>query len=114
MPVNAFVSYSHKDNHVLERLKVHLTLLKRDGLINLWSDNEIRAGGKLDQEIEKAHDNSMLFIPIVSPDFLASNYCYEKEMMTALEKVQLNEMTIIPIIAEPCDWKNSPLRDFKL
>lgn len=108
-----FISYSHKDKQVLGKLKTHLTMLKRDKLISLWSDKEISAGGNLDKEIAKAQQNSLIFMPIVSPDFLASNYCYEIEMETALQKETNGDVRIIPIIAEPCDWMNSPLSKFK-
>jgi hypothetical protein len=41
--MKAFISYSHKDSNYLERLKVHLTQMKRDGLITDWTDEEIHA-----------------------------------------------------------------------
>jgi hypothetical protein len=108
-----FISYSHKDKSILEKLETHLTMLKRDGLISLWSDKEIKAGGHLNAEIANAQQNSMIFMPIVSPDFLDSNYCYEIEMETALQKEVDGDIRIMPIIAEPCDWLNSPLSNFK-
>lgn len=113
MMTNAFISYSHLDARVLERLQTHLAMLRREGNISTWSDREIRAGSKLDDEIAKAHGGSLLFLPIVSPDFLASGYCYDKEMKTALEKAEAGKMVIVPIIAQPCDWLASPLAKFK-
>jgi hypothetical protein len=44
----------------------------------------------------------------VSSDFLASNYCYEKEMKTALERDAKDEARVVPIIVRPCDWHNAP------
>ena len=49
----------------------------------------------------------------MSPDFLASRYCYEKEMTRALERYEAGELIIVPIILEPCDWRSSPLGQFK-
>jgi hypothetical protein len=69
-------------------------------------------GGKLDQNISSALKDSSIFIALLSPDYLASKYCYEKEFEKALE-MQTQGMVIIPIIAEPCDWLNTPFKDFK-
>ena len=33
-----FVSYSHKDETLLQRLQVHLKPLERGGLVELWDD----------------------------------------------------------------------------
>ncbi len=109
----AFISYSHLDARVLERLQTHLAMLKREGKIQTWTDREIRAGSHISNEIEQAHNASLVFLPIVSPDFLASGYCYDKEMSAALSKAENGEMLIVPIIAEPCDWLASPLAKFK-
>lgn len=113
MALRVFISYSHRDGGILERLRVHLAMLEREGEVETWDDRDIRAGDQIDQTIESAHDNSTVFIPIVSPDFLASSYCYEQEMTTALDKASRGEMTVFPIIAEPCDWLASPLKQFK-
>lgn len=113
MAIRIFISYSHKDEVVLDRLRVHLAMLKREDLVETWDDREVHAGQQIDSAISGAHDASTVFMPIVSPDFLSSDYCYEKEMQTALDKADRGEMTIFPVIAEPCDWLASPLRKFK-
>lgn len=110
--MNAFISYSHQDNSMLDLLHKHLTQLQRDNVINAWTDKDIMAGGKLDQNISAALKSSNLFIALLSPDYIASNYCYENEFKNALA-MQENGMIIIPIILEPCDWLSTPFKDFK-
>ena len=85
--MKAFISYSHKDESYLERLKVHLTQMKRDDLINDWTDKEIHAGESLDNVINDALSSSDLFLALISPDYIASNYCYDKEFEVA-QKMQ--------------------------
>jgi hypothetical protein len=109
----AFISYSHADEKVKDKLHVHLAQLRRDGEIDAWQDHEILAGSNLNQTISSALDSSELFIAIVSPDYLNSNYCYEKEFQQALELQAKGRMIIVPIIAEHCDWLNSPFREMK-
>ncbi|GAA0640486.1 toll/interleukin-1 receptor domain-containing protein [Brevundimonas lenta] len=110
--MKAFISYSHADERYLERLHKHLAMLQREGQIATWYDRDILAGSVLDGTISNELDASDLFLAIVSPDYLASGYCYEKEFERALELQQAGKMRIVPIIAEPSDWLSSPLRQF--
>lgn len=111
--MKAFISYSHHDESALERLHTHLAMLRREGRIVDWFDREILAGAELDKEITEQLETCDLFLPLVSPDFLASNYCYETEMTRALERHDAGEVRVVPIIIEPCDWTASPLRKLK-
>jgi hypothetical protein len=111
--VKAFISYSHSDEKIKEKLIVHLAALKREGKIEAWQDQEILVGDNLAQKISTALTSAKLFLAILSPDYLNSNYCYEKEFQEAVELQALGKMIIIPIIAEHCDWLNSPFRELK-
>ena len=103
--MKAFISYSHKDEWALKRLHTHLAVLRRDGRIDIWYDRKILAGGDIDQEISEQLETFTLFLPLVSPDFLASDYCYDQEMKRALKRHATREVRVIPIIIEPCDCK---------
>ena len=61
----------------------------------------------------KRLESSGLFLLLVSPDFLASDYCMEREMERALERHRSGDARVVPIIVEPCDWTSTPLRDLK-
>ena len=111
--MKVFISYSHKDEAALERLHTHLAVLRRDGRIDEWFDREILAGGEIDAEVGERLESSGLFLMLVSPDFLASDYCVEREMERALERHRSNDARVVPIIVEPCDWASTPLRDLK-
>ena len=111
--MRAFFSYSHADAQALARLKVHLAQLKRDGKISAWSDLEIPPGGEIDEHVAAQIEACDLFIPLVSPDFINSFYCYERELARAIERQDAGELRIIPVVIEPCDWKGSPLKRFK-
>lgn len=111
--MKAFISYSHKDENYLERLKVHLAQMKREGIIAEWTDKEIHAGSSLDNEINNALATSEIFLALVSPDYIASNYCYEKEFETAQKMQDEDQLMIVPIIVEPCDWQKTPFGKLK-
>jgi hypothetical protein len=109
----AFISYSHRDEKALERLHIHLATLRREGKITAWYDREILAGDDVDDKISSNLLDSEIFLALVSPDFLASNYCYEREMAKALERHADGTLRVVPVILEPCDWKSTPLGKLK-
>lgn len=111
--MNGFISYSHKDEVMLHNLQKHLAQLTRDGIISAWTDEMIPAGGHLGDQINFALEKSGLFLALLSPDYIASNYCYEKEFQKALEMAGQGKIVIVPIIVEPCDWLNTPFKEFK-
>lgn len=111
--MKAFISYSHADDSYLELFQKHLVQLRREGSISDWTDNAISAGGNLDNEISKALNEAEIFIALVSPDYLNSNYCYEKEFEEAQRRHKEGSLKIIPVILEPCDWQNTPFGSIK-
>ncbi|MEZ5837291.1 MAG: toll/interleukin-1 receptor domain-containing protein [Geminicoccaceae bacterium] len=110
--MRAFISYSHQDEDLKDRLVVHLAQMQRDGLIDTWHDRKILAGGKFADEIDIELDRFDLFIPLVSPDFIYSRYCYDIEMSRAIERSSNSDVYIVPIILEPSDWHSTPLGQF--
>jgi hypothetical protein len=107
--IQVFFSYSHKDEAMRDELETHLAMLKRQGLVEAWHDRRIAAGTELDSVISENLEKSDVILLLVSPDFLASDYCYEVEASRALERHRSGDAVVIPVILEPCDWHNSPL-----
>jgi len=66
------------------------------------------AGGELNKSISKEIESSQIILLLVSANFLASDYCYEKEMIRAMEKHEEESAVVIPVILHPCDWHSSP------
>ena len=99
-----FLSYSHKNSSSLERLKVHFANLLRQGKISAWYDRDILAGDTIDQTINDELEKSDLVLLLVSPDFIASNYCFETEMEKALKLRAEGKLEVVPIIIEVCEW----------
>ena len=93
-----------------QQLDISLALLRRAKLISVWHDKKILPGQEWDQEIDKNLENAdiVLFL-LVSPDFLASDYAYSREMLRAVERHESRSATVVPIILRPSDWQSSPL-----
>lgn len=103
-----FFSYSHKDEELRNELETHLALLKRQGVISSWHDRRISAGSDFTQTISSELESSQIILLLVSANFLASDYCYEKEMTCALDKHKDGSAVVIPVILHPCDWQSAP------
>ncbi|WIH26095.1 toll/interleukin-1 receptor domain-containing protein [Photobacterium damselae] len=106
--VELFFSYCHKDEDFRNELEVHLALLKRQGIISTWHDRRIVAGSNIDSDISAHLESANVIILLISPYFIASDYCYEKEMARAIERHESGEAVVIPIILHPCDWHAAP------
>jgi len=111
--VKLFFSYSHKDEGLRNELETHLALLSRQGVISSWHDRRITAGSDLDQSISSELESSQIILLLVSAHFLASDYCYEKEMIRAIEKHHDGSSVVIPVIIHPCDWHSAPFGSFR-
>lgn len=108
MEAKVFFSYSFKDHSFLEELKKHLIPLQREGLINeIWYDRNISAGKEREKEIDEHLSSSHVILLLVSPDFIASEYCYGKEVIKAIERHDQGEAIVIPVILRPSSWENT-------
>ncbi len=107
-PIHVFLSYAHEDEALLKELMKHLSLLKRQRLIASWYDRQIVPGTNWAEAIDERLEQSSIILLLVSPDFLASDYCYQVEMQRALERHQARRAQVIPIVMRPVDWKGAP------
>ena len=106
--VTLVFSYSHKDSDFRDELEVHLAALKRQGVIDTWHDRRIGAGREFDEEIRRNFDQADIILLLISPYFIASDYCYDIEMKRAMERHEQGVARVIPVILEPCDWQKLP------
>ena len=96
--VNLFFSYSHKDEDLRNELEIHLSPLKRQGVIDTWHDRRIPAGKDFGSEISEHLETSQIILLLISPYFIGSDYCYEAEMIRALELNNSGKARVIPVI----------------
>jgi len=103
-----FISYSHKDEHYREELEKHLVMLRRNGLVQTWTDRKILPGQEWGKEISTELNASDIILLLVSSDFLASDYCFDIEVRQAMKQHELGRSTVVPIILRSCDWHDAP------
>ena len=108
-PLKVFIAYAHTDSAAKDKLITRLAVMKSEGLIDIWHDNEITGGDTWREEIFSTHlPDSDLLLYLVSADSLDSENC-NKELAIALKE----NIRSIPIILEDCDWLNHQLSDFQ-
>src|SRR5450755_2822696 len=103
-----FYSYASKDEALQSMLEKQLGNLKQQGLISDWHQGKITAGV---EHIQYAGDHlrtASIILLLISPDFLASDYCYSVEMKGAMERHEAGEARVIPVLLRPTDWKGTP------
>ncbi|MGJ3250235.1 MAG: TIR domain-containing protein [Elainellaceae cyanobacterium] len=112
-PLEVFISYSHNDDDLQDELVIHLSNLKRQKKITAWHDRAVEAGDEWDAQIKAKLESARIILLLISPPFMASDYCYDIEMQRAMQRHEEGTARVIPIILRPCDWKDSPFSKLK-
>ena len=107
--LKVFITYAHKNSEAKDKLITYLAVMKQNGLIDVWHDNEILPGDKWRDKIFNNLADSDILLYLTCPYSLASENC-NKELTAALNP----NIRVIPIILEHCDWrKNHQLSEFQ-
>jgi predicted nucleotide-binding protein len=111
-PKIVYVSYSHKDQEIVERICQYLKPLEDQGSIHLWRDSDVNPGEEWNEAIKTAISVANIFLLMVSPAYLASSWLQDVEMKSAMDHYSERKCRIIPIILEICDWHKQPYGKF--
>ncbi|MEH2339846.1 toll/interleukin-1 receptor domain-containing protein [Nostoc sp.] len=106
--IELFYSYAHEDEKLRDKLEKHLTLLEREGVITGWHDRKIGAEKEWQNEIDTYLNSSQIILLLISPNFIASDYCWDVEVKRAMERHEAKEARVIPVILDFVDWKSAP------
>lgn len=96
------------DETLRNELEKHLSPLKRQGVIESWHDRRIVAGQEFNGEINRHFEEADIVLLLVSSDFINSDYCYDVEMKRAVERHDLGQAVVIPVILRSCHWHDLP------
>lgn len=108
-PIKIFISYCHRDEGLRKELETHLSPLQREGVIEHWHDRMIVPGDGWEDKIEEKLGSADLYLFLISPDFIASEYCYGKELTRALERHRAGDALVLPVVVRPVEWKTTAL-----
>jgi hypothetical protein len=102
-----FVSYSHADSRWLDRIRVHLKPLERQGVLTLWDDTRIKPGTPWRQQIRQALERARVAVLMVTADFLASDFITTNELPPLLVAAEERGTLILPLIVKPCRFEQT-------
>lgn len=97
-----FISYSHLDMKYKEKLLTALKSLDLTYNIDLWHDGKILAGGDINKTILQELENSDVVILLITPNFLASWYCMEIELIKSIKRMEKGKCIVVPVIFQDC------------
>ncbi len=113
-PLKLFYCYAREDKALRNELDIHLSSLKRQNLVTSWYDGEIGPGTEWEKEIDTHLRNADIILLLVTPHFMASDYCYDVEMKHALERHQAGTVRVIPIILRHTFWQDAPFHSLQI
>ena len=90
-PIEVFWASAPNDEPLCHELETHLSLLKRQGIITTWHRRHIAPSTDWATAIDTHLGTASVILLLISPDFLASDYCYGVELQRAMERHAANE-----------------------
>jgi hypothetical protein len=85
-PKKVFLSYSHDQLAAANRLKTALAVQIRTKKLAFWYDQNIQPGARWQQEIEDKIREADMIILLLSPEFWASDFIWDKELPLVEER----------------------------
>lgn len=108
--LKGFVTYSHEDTEAKDELRKRLAVMEQNNELITWDDGQLTPGDEaLQEDILKKVADSDLLLYLVSAASLDSKNC-NRELTEALKE----ELRVIPIILEDCDWLYHQLSGFEV
>jgi tetratricopeptide (TPR) repeat protein len=106
--VQVFHSYALEDRQLFKQFEKHLSVWRRQGLIENWHRYAINAGDNVQGVIEERLQKSDLILLLISPDFIASEDCIDFEMLRAMQQYETGKASVVPILLRPTLWQDLP------
>ncbi|HEY1430493.1 MAG TPA: toll/interleukin-1 receptor domain-containing protein [Stellaceae bacterium] len=112
-PRQVFVSYAHEDEVWKERVVEALRPLETQRRIAAWHDRKLVPSEDWARTIDARLAESDVFLLLISPDFIASPFCRVTEVPRAVQRCEVGEAVLVPIILRECPWQGEAFARFQ-
>ena len=72
------------------------------------NDRKLVAGQEWDAEIMNALEKANIILLLISVDFNASDFIWDKELASAMKRHEEGTAHVVPVILRKCDWSKMP------
>lgn len=111
--MRAYISYDSEDSAYELRFRRTLQPLQASIGCTVWSYRDLIGGTEWQKEMALHLKDAMLFVPLVSADFLASARC-QAEVTAAVRLEQMGQLKIAPVLLRPCYLGYTPFEHMPL
>lgn len=113
-PTSVFISTAPADRTQCARLEVHLSLMRRQRLLETWHRSRCEPGQDLPREVPAHLQEADLVLLLISANYLSHDECYQFELPQALVQHNSGQTRVVPILISACDWHTAPFAHLKL
>ena len=96
-PYRVFISYAREDEAQVKKLSAHLRGMEIDGMIKVWTDDQILTGDEWRTAIQQQIDEADIMLLLMSPDFINSDFIARVELKQALERKVHGKSLVVPV-----------------
>ncbi|MBI5916581.1 MAG: SUMF1/EgtB/PvdO family nonheme iron enzyme [Bacteroidetes bacterium] len=116
MPIlpKIFIAYAHEDKPLLQKLRTHLNVMKRQQHCEIFFDGEIMPGETWDKRLKDELHTAHIFVLLVTAEFLDSDYVNETELPKILERRSKGEAEVVAVILKDCLWDLTELQHLQV
>lgn len=93
------------DYESCEVMQIHLRAIERAFDAEFWVDKRISAGATWNKNIQDAIEAARVFILLMSPGFIASDYIYNHEIPAIKSRLTSAGALVCPVILKRCSWQ---------
>jgi len=106
--IEVLLCYAREDSAYMQALAIYLGALRRQGIFEVWHDRQIQPGRDWLREMEIHLMTAQIIVLLISQHFLNSDYCYDVQMVKAVERHRRAEVCLVPVILRPVYYGKTP------
>ncbi|MCE5223107.1 toll/interleukin-1 receptor domain-containing protein [bacterium] len=108
-----FFLYSKTDKRVAEILMHYLIPLVKMKRVDIYDGSDVISGKDWELDTKERFNQSDIFIALISPDFVASDFCYQDDLKALIERHNNKRAIILPVLVKLTPfWKELVTGEF--